>query len=336
MIPEPQIADRFGVVGQERARAIFARATPQTLAHGYLFSGPEGVGKKTFARQLAQSLLCETPKERLLGYCGTCRGCTRFIAAAHPDYFEQVGALKIGDRDSSAGFHEKDEMTARDLVRQLSLHSYVGGKRVFVLGDVDFTREAANALLKFFEEPPFGVHLLVTSSTVGRIVATIRSRLIEVPFVPLTEVEVRRVLVTSSVAEEDAGRVATIAQGSVTRAQALLDDGEAGTRLGVIAWFFAAIDGDAADASWATRATLDEGLEIVKTLVRDRLALALGTHAPIVANDQLAALRARPLTSPAAFANVLQTIADAQRLARTNVSPALVADLVRMALVTSR
>ncbi len=261
------VADRFAVVGQPNARAIFARATPASLAHGYLFTGPEGVGKKTFARALAQSLLCETPKAALLGYCGTCGACTRFVAGVHPDFFEHDGALKIGDRDSGAGFHEKDEMTARDLVRQLSLHSYVGGKRIFVLGDVDFTREAANALLKFFEEPPANVHLFVTTSTVGRVTATIRSRLVEVPFAPLAESEVRAILLAEGVADDDASRTAAIAQGSVVRARALLDEGDGGTRSAAAAWFFATLDGEPAEATWATRATLDEGLVSVMKIV---------------------------------------------------------------------
>ena len=100
-----------------------------------------------------------TPKSTLLGYCGHCTGCTRVVANTHPDLYIAHGQLKIGDRDGS-GFHETEETTARDIVRQLSLHSYAGGKRVFILGDADFTREAANALLKFFEEPPAGVLLI--------------------------------------------------------------------------------------------------------------------------------------------------------------------------------
>ena len=73
-----------------------------------------------------------------------------------------------GCHHGGGGFRDSEEPTARDLVRQLSLHAYAGGKRVFVLGDADFTREAANALLKFFEEPPAGVLLIVTTSALGR------------------------------------------------------------------------------------------------------------------------------------------------------------------------
>ncbi len=183
----------FDVVGAAGPRAFFEHLTAATLSHGYLFTGPQGVGKKTFARALGRSLLCITPKRTLLGWCGTCTGCTRIDAGSHPDFYFAEGQLKIGDRDGS-GFHESEETTARDLVRQLSMHSYAGGKRVFVLGDADFTREAANALLKFFEEPPADVVLIVTTNAIGRILPTIRSRLVEVTFPLLSEDEVVAVL----------------------------------------------------------------------------------------------------------------------------------------------
>ena len=68
------------------------------------------------------------------------------------------------------GFYESEDLTSRDIVRLLSLQSYVGGMRVLLLGDVDFASpDAANALLKFLEEPPRGVVLLLTTATPGRI-----------------------------------------------------------------------------------------------------------------------------------------------------------------------
>jgi DNA polymerase III subunit delta' len=330
------IDGNFDVVGAAGPRAFFEHLTAATLSHGYLFTGPQGVGKKTFARELARSLLCVTPKRTLLGWCGTCSGCTRVAAGTHPDFYYAEGQLKIGDRDGGGGFHESDEATARDLVRQLSMHSYAGGKRVFILGDADFTREAANALLKFFEEPPDGVLLLLTTNAVGRIIPTIRSRLVEVTFPLLSEDEVRRVLERHGIAGDDAARAAAVANGSAARALEYVNEGEGATRDAAVEWFFAAARGEEADASaWATRPTLEAGLETVKTLARDWIALGLGGGVPLLARDQRARLAELPPREPAAFAKLLAAIGDAERIARTNVSPPLVADLVRMALAPS-
>jgi DNA polymerase-3 subunit delta' len=331
------IEGHFEVTGAAGPLTFFGHLTEKTLAHGYLLSGPAGVGKKTFALRLAQSLLCVTPKATLLGYCGHCTGCTRVGAKTHPDLYVAEGQLKIGERDGG-GFHENDEATARDLVRQLSLHSYAGGKRVFILGDADFTREAANALLKFFEEPPAGVVLLVTSSQPGRLLATIRSRLVDVTFGPLSATQIATVLIREGNDPAEAERAAQIGNGSLARAKAYLDDADGATRDAAVSWFFAAVAGAESDhSSWATRATLEDGLDTIKTLTRDWLVLQLaGRDAPLLARDQTAELARLPKRDPAALARTLASIGDAERIARTNVTPALVAGLVRIALAPAR
>ncbi len=329
------IDGKFDAIGAAGPRAFFEHLTAATLSHGYLFTGPQGVGKKTFARELGRSLLCVTPKRTLLGWCGVCTGCTRVEAGTHPDFYFTEGQVKIGDRDGG-GFHDAEDATARDLVRQLSLHSYAGGKRVFILGDADFTREAANALLKFFEEPPAHVVLILTTNAIGRVLPTIRSRLVEVTFPLLSDDDVVRILERRDVPHDDALRAAAVANGSAARALAYLNEGEGATRDAAVEWFFAAAHGEEADATaWATRPALESGLETVKTLARDWIALGLGGSVPILARDQRARLEALPAREPAAFAKMLAAISDAERIARTNVSPPLVAELVRMALAPS-
>ena len=327
------IDGRFEITGAAGPTRFFEALTAETLSHGYLFTGPAGVGKKTFAMRLAQSLLCVTPKTTLLGYCGTCTGCTRVIGGVHPDLYFAEGQVKIGEREGS-GFHSAEEATARDLVRQLSMHSYAGGRRVFVLGDVDFTREAANALLKFFEEPPDGVVLLLTTTAVARLLPTVRSRLLEVTFPLLTDREVASILEAEGVEPDVAAHTAEIAGGSVTRARAMLD-GEGTMRDAAVTWFFETLEGGEADASgWATRPTLEEGLEVVKTLTRDWLALRVGgADVPLLARDQAERIGRLPERDPVAIARALGALGDAERIARTNVSPALVADLAKMAII---
>lgn len=327
----------FDVVGAEGPRAYFARQTRESIAHAYLFTGAPGVGKKTFARRLVQSLLCEAPKSNVLGYDGTCASCRLFTGSEHgrhPDFLEHTGVLKIGDSDSAMGFYEGEDLTARDLVRQLSMQSYSGGLRVLLLGDIDFaTHHAANALLKFFEEPPRGVILLLTTPSPGRLLTTIRSRLIEVRFPSLSQAQLREILRTMEYDEEHAALGASLGQGSVTRAIAALGGDEESLRAQVGRWFLSVVDGGTPEETWATRDTLDEGLEVIKSLVRDWTARSIaGDRATAIAVDYDTDVRELPkLEAPDAIA-LLGKIDDAQRLARTNVSPNMVSELVRMAL----
>ena len=146
--------------------------------------------------------------------------------------------MKIGDRDGAMGFYEGEELTARDLVRQLSMQSYSGGMRVLLLGDIDFaTHHAANALLKFFEEPPRGVVLILTTPTPGRLLTTIRSRAVELRFPLLSNAQVREIL-ASCIRREDAQLAASLSGGSVTRAIAALGGEEDSLRAQVAQWFF--------------------------------------------------------------------------------------------------
>ncbi len=338
------VTGRFDVVGAESALAFFGSLDARRLAHGYLFTGPAGVGKKTFARALAQSLICETSKATLLGYCGTCPGCKLFIAGTHPDFVLSQGTIKIG-ADPGNPLHDED-VSARDLVRELALHAYRSRYRVVLLGDVAFaTHEAANALLKFFEEPPSGVVVLLTTSAPGSLLATIRSRFVEIAFGPLRTKDVERVLLASGVAEDRAHFAAEASLGSITRARAILDDDELGIRDASFAWFSDAVRGNAPDGAFLRlddrslsggekRQAVGELIELSRIAVRDWAALSLanGREVPLLASDQRGRIAELPPREPGSIVNLLASLADVERVANTNVSAGLVVDYLRMAL----
>ena len=62
------------------------------LSHGYVFAGPEGIGKQLFARTLAQCLFCQRHSNAELLACGECSACKQVKAGTHPDLHE-VGPM---------------------------------------------------------------------------------------------------------------------------------------------------------------------------------------------------------------------------------------------------
>jgi DNA polymerase III subunit delta' len=329
-------AERFDVVGARAPKRYFESLTRSTMTHAYLFSGPPGAGKKTFARRLAQSLLCLSPGHSAVGYDGTCRSCVLFQSGEdtrHPDFFEHIGQLKIGEADATLSFSESGGLTARQVVRQLAMQSYAGGSRVLLLGDLTFaTDEAANAMLKFLEDPPGDFTTIVSTSAPDTLLPTIRSRLLEIAFAPLTAEEVATVLHERGVEEAQAKRLAALAGGNATRALAMVDSSEESLRSIVAEWFFASVRGSVAASQWATRETLAEGLEIVKSLTRDWIAAGTIRATSVLAPDYAPAIaELRPLDRAAAV-RLLEKLEEVHRTSQSNVTPALVADSVRMAL----
>ncbi len=135
------------LVGQEHVAAGLAGAVAKKrVAHGYLLTGPRGVGKTTAARILAMALNCERPDEKMPGEpCGECDSCRRIWAgSANLDVVEIDAASNRGVDD------------AREL-RERAMYAASGPDRhkVYIVDEAHMlTREAWNALLKILEEPP--------------------------------------------------------------------------------------------------------------------------------------------------------------------------------------
>ncbi|MHC4470372.1 MAG: DNA polymerase III subunit [Planctomycetota bacterium] len=198
--------------GQDPAiRLLGGALTSGRVASGYLFFGPEGVGKHLTAMAFARAVLCG---ESGGDACGSCPSCVRTAAGTHPGLIRierQEGKTKIAIGQ------------IQDLTEQLSLRPIEGASVVAILDDVEATSlEGLNALLKTLEEPPPGATLVLVTSTPEALPETIRSRCQGVRFRPLS-----RELIASALAEEDLSEqerelVCVLAGGSLGRARRVL------------------------------------------------------------------------------------------------------------------
>ena len=183
------------------------------MAHATLFTGESGIGKRTFARLLAQGLLCSSEGEKP---CGVCRECRRFLSKTHPDAHFPAPA----PREKSIKID-----ALREMIDALSRHSLEGGKRVIVIENAErMTPQAQNCLLKTLEEAGEGTYFLLTSDIESALLPTIRSRCRVVRMQPWPEERIKKALLQRGVEESRAQALSRYCEGSLGRALQMQED----------------------------------------------------------------------------------------------------------------
>jgi DNA polymerase-3 subunit delta' len=203
----------------DQASAFEASLRRGRLHHAWLLTGPEGLGKASFAYRAARRLLGARPDDAFgpLG-ASPADAVSRMIAAqSHPDLL----VLERAGGDVARKVIPVDE--ARRLPEFFAKAPALGPYRVAIIDAVDdFNASGANAVLKTLEEPSGRGVLFLISHAPGRLLPTIRSRCRTLAFRPWPDEAVAAFLKARSDIGGDADRIAAMAGGSPGRAMSLL------------------------------------------------------------------------------------------------------------------
>lgn len=223
----PHPRDTRQLFGQDAAEHDFlaAHATSR-LHHGWLLTGPRGVGKATLAWRIATFLLAAPEPDGLFGAPEA--PASLDVAPGHPvarrihaGSEPRLFALRRGWDEEKKRL--KTVITVDEVRRMKSffaLSAADGGARVAIVDSADeMNTQAANALLKLLEEPPPGVTILLVSHQPSGLLPTIRSRCRELRLAPLPAQAIAAALEQAGVVVEDEGpALAALSGGSVGEA----------------------------------------------------------------------------------------------------------------------
>lgn len=230
----PHPRETLRLIGQSGAEAEFLRAfNSGRLHHGWLITGPKGVGKATLAWRIARFLLTQ-PMKREAGLFGEPElPQTLDTAPDHPIQARIQAMSEPGLFLLRRGPNDKGDKLANEIlvgeVRKLrnffGLSATDGGRRVVIVDAADeMNVSAANALLKVLEEPPANTTLLLICHQPSRLLPTIRSRCRALRLGPLGPADMAEALAQVGANEiPDPAALAELSAGSVGEAIRLLN-----------------------------------------------------------------------------------------------------------------
>ena len=159
-----------GLIGGLRAKKILGASLMENrILHNYLLEGPLGVGKFPFAIKFARNIICEQSSNSIA--CGACDNCRLFNIGHHPD-------VLILSREAELTADE-----ARKITEIVMLTPQRAKQKIIILDEIDHMNPtAANILLKTFEEAPGGAIFISTTHRAEKLLPTILSRSLRVPF----------------------------------------------------------------------------------------------------------------------------------------------------------
>jgi DNA polymerase-3 subunit delta' len=287
--------------------------------HGsLLFTGPDGVGKKTLALMLAKALVCKKGPSDFCGACPACRRAEDMFTAGREDLARRREMKDATRRVEGLIYFDLQliepltRFILTEQIRQMRNVAYTRpfefAQRVFILDEAQSVHwQAVDMLLKVLEEPPDTSSFILVSPNAYELRPTIRSRCVRVPFQPVEQPLLLAVLAKDKLLTKTQQALAVrVAAGSVAKARTF-DLAEYEKRRQPWLGFLEAVTRQASPSvggpDWpllfdSTRALAENRddfeatLKIGYSLLRDLLYVRMdGSHEEVVNLDLLPALK---------------------------------------------
>ena len=309
------------VVGQEKAIKYLLKSIKEdNIASSYIFTGKEGVGKKTTAIQFAKSIHCENIQDNWQS-CENCNSCRKINMQICPDFQiiePEKGTLKIEQ--------------IRKFCKEIHIKPFENNKKIYMINNAEnLTIDAANCLLKTIEEPPEYAVIILICSNINAMLPTIISRCQALYFGTISSTEIEKNILKKSKLEISKIKlISKIAQGSIGKAYNMMSDGDYFNRREALLNSVAEIIPGKMDSAIFDRkekifSDLSKSNEILETILlwyRDLLLIKeLNCKKYIVNDDKLKILKSKAeLYSKNILIDILEYLLQIQEYIKRNVN----------------
>lgn len=201
------------IIGNQDAKKYFEKAVKENqLSHSYIFEGAYGVGKNTFATELAKFILCE---EKDHSPCNQCKSCLMINGGNHPDVIHIEKDTKV----------TKVETIRENIVREMEVKPYQSDYKIIIVKSADSINiQGQNAMLKTIEEPPSYAIIILVCENIASLLPTIKSRCIVVRFNPINSKEMTEYLQGKGITGVQQKVFEKISNGSIGVVNDILND----------------------------------------------------------------------------------------------------------------
>ncbi len=215
MSKEQKLSFNWPLLGHNKVKQYLQSCLQNgSLAHAYIFSGPQHTGKTFTASLITSTLLCENASGKKP--CNNCNSCSQINKHLHPD----VTFITLQEGKKNISIEQ-----IRDLQHTLSLRSFLENYKITVIENAELlSEEAANALLKTLEEPGEKTLFILCTAYKGALLQTIISRCQTVQFNLVPQYLIENWLISRGKSKKEARVITRFSEGRPGIAARMLHD----------------------------------------------------------------------------------------------------------------